>query len=87
VTASAWRPGDLFGGQRARAEPLYPVTVDVQAKIPQFRQQLIVAQGVGGGAQRPAGALEFAADILAAVGLLLAEPVDGDPRNLHAFLR
>jgi len=81
------RGGHLFGGQRARAETLNPVTVDVQADTPQLRQQLIVAEGVGRGAQRPAGVLELATDILLGVRLFLADPVDGDPRNLHAFLR
>jgi hypothetical protein len=51
-------------GQRARAETLNPVTVDVQAETPQLRQQLIVAEGVGRGAQRPAGVLELATDII-----------------------
>src|SRR5207253_8688392 len=74
------------GRQRARAEPLHPVPVDVQAEIPQLRQQLIVAQEAGRGPQRPAVAHELATDALL-VDPLLADPVESDIRHLHAFLR
>jgi hypothetical protein len=78
--------GHLFGGQRSRAEPLYPVPVDVQAEILQFREQLVVAQGVGRRPQRPAVAHELESDTVL-VDPFLADPVESDPRHVHAFLR
>jgi hypothetical protein len=49
--------------------------------------QIVVAQRFGRRSQRLATAPEIAADALLAVGLLLADPVDGDPRHPHVFLR
>ncbi len=56
-------------------------------KDTQLCEQLVVAQGFGGRAQRPAVALDSAVDFLVDLGLVLAEPVEGHPRYLHAFQR
>jgi hypothetical protein len=78
-----WLPASRPSGSTSPGSGRRPT----RSCIPPRCQQLIVAEGLGRGPQRLAVTHELAADILLAVGLLLADPVDSDPRHLHAFLR